>query len=55
MNEALKKPEKHRKKYKLLTFIIDKEKDSDIIDWLESKKNRSAAVRELIRRENKHE
>ena len=55
MNEALKKPEKYRKRYmrshKMLTLLLDKEKDKDIIDWLESKKNRSASVRELIRRE----
>jgi len=57
MNEALKKPEKYRKRYmrshKMLTLLLDKEKDADIIDWLSSKDNRSEAVRELIRREIK--
>lgn len=57
MNEALKKPEKYRKRYmrshKMLTLLLDKEKDADIIGWLSSKDNRSEAVRELIRREIK--
>lgn len=57
MNEALKKDEKYRKKYmrthKMLTLLLDKEKDADIIRWLESKNpgERSAAVRSAIRTE----
>lgn len=53
MNEALKKPEKYRKRYmrshKMLTLLLDKEKDADIIDWLSSKDNRSEAVRTVLR------
>lgn len=57
MNEALKKDEKYRKKYmrshKMLTLLLDKEVDADIIEWLESRKmgERSAAVRTAIRKE----
>ncbi len=55
MNTALKKEEKYRKKYmkrhKMLTLLLDNEKDSDIIRWLETKQNRSESVRKLIRKE----
>lgn len=55
MNEALKKNEKYRKKYmrshKILTLLLDKEKDADIIKWLEPQENRSEAVRKAIRKE----
>lgn len=55
MNEALKKPEKYRKKYmrthRMLTVLLDNDKDSDIIGWLDDRKNRSEAIRELIRKE----
>ena len=53
MNEALKKPEKYRKKYmqnhKMLTLLLDNEKDEDIISWLGKQGNRSEAVRMAIR------
>lgn len=55
MNEALKKNEKYRKKYmrshKILTLLLDNEKDADIIGWLKGKENRSEAVRTAIRKE----
>ena len=35
----------------MLTFVLNKDKDADIIKWLDTRKNRSDAVRELIRRE----
>lgn len=60
MNEALKKNEKYRKKYmrshKMLTLLLDKEVDADIIKWLETRKTgeRSAAVRTAIRKEIKN-
>lgn len=60
MNEALKKNEKYRKKYmrshKMLTLLLDKEVDADIIKWLETRKagERSAAVRTAIRKEIKN-
>lgn len=53
MNEALKKPQKYRKKYmqnhKMLTLLLDNEKDEDIISWLGKQENRSEAVRMAIR------
>lgn len=58
MNEALKKPEKYRKRYmrshKIMTMILDNEKDADILAWLDGKENKSEAVRELIRKEAKN-
>lgn len=55
MNESLKKPEKYRKRYmkshKMLTLLLDRQVDADIIEWLETKDNRSEAVRKLIRKE----
>jgi hypothetical protein len=60
MNPALKKNEKYRKKYmrshKMLTLLLDKEVDADIIKWLETRKagERSAAVRTAIRKEIKN-
>ena len=59
MNEALKKPEKYRKRYmrshKMITMLLDNEKDADIIGWLGRQENRSEAVRELIRKEVNNE
>lgn len=55
MNEALKKDEKYRKKYmrshKILTVLLDNDKDTDILRWLKGKENRSEAVRAAIRKE----
>lgn len=59
MNDALKKPEKYRKRYmrshKIMTMILDNEKDADILAWLDDKPNKSEAVRELIRKEVNNE
>lgn len=59
MNESLKKPEIYRKRYmkrkKMLTLLLDNEKDNDIIEWLGKQTNRSEAVRELIRKEADNE
>lgn len=59
MNEALKKPEKYRKKYmrshKMIALLLDNERDSDIIEWLNKQRNRSKAIRELIRKEADNE
>ena len=53
MNETLKKPDKYRKRYmqkhKMLTLLLDNEKDEDIISWLGKQENRSEAVRMAIR------
>ena len=55
MNNELKKDEKYRNKYmkthKMLTLLLDKKKDADIIRWLEGQDNRSKAVRTAIRNE----
>lgn len=55
MNEALKKPEKYRKKYMRshtsISLVLDNKRDSDIIEWLNKQRNRSKAIRELIRKE----
>lgn len=59
MNDALKKPEKYRKRYmrshKIITLLLDNEKDADILSWLHAKENRSEAIRELIRKEVRRE
>lgn len=53
MNEVLKKDEKCRKRYmkshKVLSLILDNEKDADILRWLGYQDNRSEAVRNAIR------
>lgn len=53
MNDTLKKPEKYRsrykKKHKTVSFVLDKEKDADIISWLGDRDNCSAAIRSAIR------
>lgn len=53
MNEALKKDEKYIKKYMqknvMLTLLLNKEKDEDIIKFLENQDNKSKVVRRAIR------
>ena len=55
MNNNLKKEEKYRKRYmkshKMLTLLLDKNNDADIIKWLETKNpgERSQSVRSAIR------
>ena len=53
MNDALKKPEKYRKRYmrthKILSVLLDNEKDADIIKWLEEKENKSETVKMVLR------
>lgn len=36
-------------KRKMITFILDKEKDADIIGWLEKQDNQSEAIREALK------
>lgn len=64
MNDKLKKKKYNDKRYKaqymkthkMLSLFLDKEKDVDIIKWLETIKagERSAAVRTAIRKEIKN-
>lgn len=53
MNEALKKDEKYIKKYmqkhQMLTVLLNKENDEDIIKFLWNQDNRSEVVRKAIR------
>lgn len=61
MNDKLKKRKYNDKRYKaqymkthkMLSLFLDREKDADIIEWLETRKvgERSAAVRAAIRKE----
>lgn len=55
MNEALKRNEKYRKKYMrshtMIALLLDNKRDSDIIEWLGKQRNRSEAIRKLIRKE----
>lgn len=56
MNTALKKDEKHinhqakyMERHQTLCVTLDKEKDSDLISWLDKQENRSQAVRAALR------
>ena len=53
MNEALKKDLKYIEKYMqknlMLTLLLNKERDEDIIKFLENQDNKSKVVRRAIR------
>lgn len=53
MNEALKKDlkyiEKYRQKNVMLTLLLKKDRDEDIITFLENQDNKSKVVRRAIR------
>lgn len=53
MNEALKKDLKYIEKYMqknlMLTLLLKKDRDEDIINFLEKQDNKSAIVRRAIR------
>ena len=56
MNSNLKKEEKHSnrqakymERHVTLCVTLDKEKDADIIGWLNTQENRSQAVRSVIK------
>lgn len=53
MNDTLKKPEKYRtrymRKHKTISFVLDHQKDADILDWIGKQDNCSAAIRSAIR------
>ena len=52
MNESLKKDDKYQKRYmkrhKMLTVLLDNEKDKDIIEWLGRQENASESVRSVL-------
>ena len=53
MNEALKKDmkyiEKYMRKHQMLTLLLNKDRDEDIIKFLENQDNKSKVVRRAIR------
>lgn len=53
MNEALKKKPKYQKRYmekhKMLCVLLDKQKDADIIAWLNRQPVVSDSVRKILR------
>lgn len=53
MNEALKKADKYQKRYmqkhRMLCVCLDKEKDEDIIEWMNEQASISDAVRRTLR------
>ena len=53
MNEALKKADKYQKRYmqkhRMLCVCLDKEKDEDIIEWMNEQASISDAVRRALR------
>lgn len=40
---------KYMGKKKMIAFILDKEKDANIIEWLEKQENQSEAIREALK------
>ena len=53
MSKTPDKQKGYQKKYidrhKMLSVLLHKENDKDIIDWLETQENQSEAVREALR------
>lgn len=53
MNEALKKNEKHQKqnmkRHRMLCVCLDREKDKDIVDWIEAQQNISESTKTALR------
>lgn len=43
------KQARYMEKKKMVAFILDKEKDSEIINWLERQENQSEAIREALK------
>lgn len=52
MKESMKKAQaEYNKKCKLFQLRINREKEADIIKWLEDQENPSGKIKELIRKE----
>ena len=53
MNETLKKKPKYQKRYmekkRMLCVCLDKETDSDIIEWMDQQESISQAVRKALK------
>lgn len=53
MNEALKKNEKNQKRnmkrHRMLCVCLDREKDKDIVDWIEAQQNISESTKKALR------
>lgn len=53
MNEALKKNEKYQKRYmkrhRMICVCLDREKDKDIVDWIEAQQSISEGVKKALR------
>ena len=50
VSESLKRAQKkYRSRYKQVGFFVDKEADTDIIEWLSNQENYTARLKELIR------
>jgi len=40
---------KYMEQRKMVSFVLDKENDKDLIQWLEKQENQSEAIREALR------
>ena len=53
MNDALKKNESYQKRYmkshRMLCVCLDREKDKDIVTWLEKQKSISESVKSVLK------
>lgn len=53
MSRNVNKQKVYQKKYmdrhKMLCVLLNKDKDKDLIEWLENQENQSEAVREALR------
>ena len=47
--------EYNKRKYKRVEIVLDKEKDADLIKYLDTKSNRAVFIKELIRNEMQKE
>ena len=47
--------EYNKRKYKRIEIVLDKEKDADVILYLDSKTNRAVFIKELIRKAMQNE
>lgn len=48
-NKKAETQARYMEKKKMIAFILDKEKDAEIIGWLERQENQSEAIREALK------